>query len=163
MKERKVVFKMYVQNQPMLIPPSYEDLVPLNHPVRVVNEVIERIDIGALEASYKGGGTSSYHPRMLLKVLVYAYLRDTYSSRKIEQALKENVHFMWLAGGAKPDRGYDQRLSWEASAGAFEEDIQSGGGAARRTGRAQFARVDAGRARRSRPMRTGTRLCGAKR
>lgn len=94
---------MYVQNQPMLIPPSYEDLVPLNHPVRVVNEVIERIDIGALERSYKGGGTSSYHPRMLLKVLVYAYLRDTYSSRKIEQALKENVHFMWLAGGAKPD------------------------------------------------------------
>ncbi len=94
---------MYVQNQPMLIPPSYEDLVPLNHPVRVVNEVIERIDIGALEASYKGGGTSSYHPRMLLKVLVYAYLRDTYSSRKIEQALKENVHFMWLSGGAKPE------------------------------------------------------------
>ena len=103
MKEKKVVFKRYVQNQPMLIPPSYEDLVAENHPVRVVNEVIERIDIGALERSYKGGGTSSYHPRMLLKVLVYAYLRNIYSSRKIEQACGENVHFMWLAGGAKPD------------------------------------------------------------
>ena len=58
MKKRKVVFKRYEQNQPMLLPPSYEDLVPMNHPVRVVNEVIERIDIGALEASYKGGGTT---------------------------------------------------------------------------------------------------------
>ncbi len=88
----------------MLLPPSYEDLVPGNHPVRVVHEVIERIDIGALEASYKGGGTSSYHPRLLfLKVLVYAYLRNIYSSRKIEQACGENVHFMWLSGGARPD------------------------------------------------------------
>jgi len=103
MKEKKVVFKRYVQNQPMLLPPSYEELVAENHPVRVVNEVIERIDIVALERSYKGGGTSSYHPRMLLKVLVYAYLRNIYSSRKIEQACSENVHFMWLAGGAKPD------------------------------------------------------------
>jgi transposase len=103
MKKRKVVFKRYEQNQPMLLPPSYDELVPENHPVRIVNEVIERIDIGGLEGSYKGGGTSSYHPRMLLKVVVYAYLRNIYSSRKMEQALAENVHFMWLAGGAKPD------------------------------------------------------------
>jgi transposase len=102
-KSGKVVFKMYEQNQPMLLPPSYEELVPENHPVRVVNEVVERIDVSALERSYKGGGTSSYHPRMLLKVVVYAYLRNIYSSRKMEQALNENVHFIWLAGGAKPD------------------------------------------------------------
>lgn len=100
---KKVVFKRYDQDQPMLLPPSYEELVPLNHPVRVVNEVIERIDIRELERTYKGGGTSSYHPRLLLKVLVYAYLRNMYSSRKIEEACRENVHFMWLAGGAKPD------------------------------------------------------------
>jgi len=103
MKKRKVVFKRYDQKQPMLLPPSYEDLVPANHPVRVVNEVIDRIDISGLEASYKGGGTSSYHPRMLLKVVLYAYLRNMFSSRKIEQACMENVHFMWLSGGAKPD------------------------------------------------------------
>lgn len=100
---KKVVFKRYEQNQPMLLPLSYEELVPENHPVRVVNEVLERIDIRELMATYKGGGASSYHPRMLLKVVVYAYLRNMYSSRKIEEALKENVHFMWLAGGAKPD------------------------------------------------------------
>jgi transposase len=103
MKRKKVVFKHYDQNQPMLLPPSFDDLVPENHPVRVVNEVIERIDISSLEDSYKGGGASSYHPRMLLKVLVYAYLRNIYSSRKIEQALAESVHFMWLSGNARPD------------------------------------------------------------
>lgn len=102
-KKGKPVFKRYDQNQLMLLPPSYDDLVPRNHPVRVVNEVMERIEIGELERTYKGGGTSSYHPRMLLKVVVYAYLRNMYSSRKIEEALKENVHFMWLSGGARPD------------------------------------------------------------
>lgn len=101
--KRKVVFKRYDQRQASLLPPSYEELVPERHPVRVVDEIIERIDIKALESGYKGGGTSSYHPRMLLKVIVYAYLRNIYSSRKIEQALTENVHFMWLSGAVKPD------------------------------------------------------------
>ena len=100
---REPVFKVYEQRQGMLLPPSYEELVPLHHPVRVVDEVIERIDVSALERTYKGGGTSSYRPRMLLKVLVYAYLKNVYSSRKIEELLNENVHFMWLSGGAKPD------------------------------------------------------------
>ena len=53
--------------------------------------------------STKGGGTSSYHPKMLLKVLVYAYSQKIYSSRKIAKALRENIHFMWLSGGNQPD------------------------------------------------------------
>ncbi|MCX2839753.1 transposase, partial [Salinimicrobium sp. MT39] len=100
---RKVVFKTYHQNQLSLIPPSYDDLVPKNHPVRIVNTIVDHLDISTLEKSYKGGGTSSYHPRMLLKVVIYSYLRNIYSSRKIEQALQENVHFMWLSGQSKPD------------------------------------------------------------
>ena len=100
---KKVVFKTYHQDQLSLLPPSYDDLVPMNHPVRVVNTIIDHLDITALEQSYKGGGTSSYHPRMLLKVIIYAYLRNLYSSRKIEQALSENIHFMWLSGQNKPD------------------------------------------------------------
>lgn len=65
--------------------------------------IIDHVDISALEKTYKGGGTSSYHPRMLLKVIIYGYLRNLYSSRKIEQALYENIHFMWLSGQSKPD------------------------------------------------------------
>lgn len=101
--KKQVVFKTYNQDQLSLLPPSYDDLVATNHPVRVVNTIIDNVDISSLEKSYKGGGTSSYHPRMLLKVIVYAYLRNLYSSRKIEQALQENIHFMWLSGQSKPD------------------------------------------------------------
>ncbi len=91
---KTVVFKTCSQDQLRLLPPSYDDLVLKNHPVRIVNMIIDSVDICKLEERYKGGGTSSYHQRMLLKVLIYAYLRNFYSSRKIEQALSENVHFI---------------------------------------------------------------------
>ena len=97
------MFKQYDPDQALLLPPSLEELIGKTHSVRVVSEVIDRIDIEPLMETYKGGGTSSYHPRMLLKVLVYAYLNNTYSSRRIEAAVKENIHFMWLAGMKRPD------------------------------------------------------------
>ncbi len=99
----KIVWKTNHQSQLSLLPPSYDDFVADNHPVRIVNTIIDRIDINSIERTYKGGGTSSYHPRDLLKILIYAYLRNLYSSRKIEQALGENVHFMWLSGCIRPD------------------------------------------------------------
>lgn len=99
----KPIFKTYQQNQVYLFPPNLEDLIAANHPVRVVSEVIDRIDIDIIIKKYKGGGTSSYHPRMLLKVLVYGYLNNIYSSRRMEASVKENIHFMWLAGMTQPD------------------------------------------------------------
>jgi len=99
----KVVFKDYTPNQLMALPPSLEELIDENHPVRLVNQVIEKIDIDPLLKKFKGGGTSSYHPRMLLKVLVYGYLSNIYSSRRLEASLKENIHFMWLSAMSKPD------------------------------------------------------------
>lgn len=99
----KPVFKAYPQNQTYLFPPNLDDLIDANHPVRIVSEVIDNIDIDILIKKYKGGGTSSYHPRMLLKVLVYSYLNNIYSSRKMESAVKENIYFMWLSGMMKPD------------------------------------------------------------
>ena len=103
MPTRKVVFKDYDQGQAMLLPPSLDDLIGKTHAVRVVNSVIDKIDLAPLEKTFKGGGTSSYHPRMLLKVLVFAYLSNIFSSRKIEAAIKENIHFMWLSGMKRPD------------------------------------------------------------
>src|SRR3990172_10121881 len=102
-KPAKPTFKPYIQAQPSLIPPSWDELIPANHQVRVVNRAVERIDIEPLLKKYKGGGTSSYHPRMMLKVLVYAYTQRIYSSRQIAKGLRENVNFMWLAGGNRPD------------------------------------------------------------
>lgn len=94
----------------MMLPPSLEELIEKNHPVRIVNQVIDCIDIDPLLKKFKGGGTSSYHPRMLLKVLVYGYLSNTYSSRRLEAGLKENIHFMWLAGMNKPDHNTINRF-----------------------------------------------------
>jgi transposase len=102
-KRAAPTFKPYVMNQPSLIPPSWEELIPADHPVRVVNRAIEQVNLEALLGQYKGGGTSSYHPRMMLKVLVYAYTQRVYSSRQIAKALRENVNFIWLSGGNRPD------------------------------------------------------------
>ena len=97
----------------MMLPPSLEELIMENHPVRIVNQVIDRINIDPLLKKFKGGGTSSYHPRMLLKVLVYGYLNNSYSSRRMEAALKENIHFMWLSGMNKPDHNTINRFRSE--------------------------------------------------
>jgi transposase len=113
MKKQNVHFKNYSQGQLMMLPPSLEELIDKDHPVRVVSRVIDGIDLDPLLAKYKGGGTSSFHPRMMLKVVVYSYLCNVYSSRKMEAALKENIHFMWLSGMSKPDHNTLNRFRGE--------------------------------------------------
>lgn len=66
--KNKVVFKSYTPNQLRMLPPSLEELIEKNHPVRIVNQVINKIDVDPLLKKFRGGGTSSYHPRMHLKV-----------------------------------------------------------------------------------------------
>jgi transposase len=102
-KDSSPVFKGYNQDQMMLLPPSLDELIPEGHMVRVVNDTIDKLNIEPLHETYKGGGTSAYHPLMLLKVLVYAYITKLYSVRQIAKALRENVYFMWLSGRNTPD------------------------------------------------------------
>ena len=97
------VFKEYTMGQIVLLPVNLEEEIESNHLVRVVNAAIEKMDLGVVYEQYKGGGTSSYHPKMLLKVLIYAYTQQIYSSRKIAKALRENIYFMWLSGNSHPD------------------------------------------------------------
>src|SRR5438552_7358236 len=85
----QATFKTYSRQQIPLLPATYEDKIAANHPVRVVDAVIEKIDLRKLYSTYKGGGTSSYNPKMLLKAVIYAYIINTYSSRKIEEAIKD--------------------------------------------------------------------------
>jgi transposase len=117
----KVVFKDYNFNQNLLLPPSLEEMIPENHPVRVVNYVIDNLDLEPLLKRYKGGGTSSYHPRLMLKVLIYGYLSNHYSSRKIEQALQQNIHFMWLSGMSYPDHNTINRFRSERLKNVLKE------------------------------------------
>src|SRR5690606_28424540 len=83
---------------PSLFPEDIFAKIPSNHPVRLVNQVVDDLNLDHIIKLYKGGGTTSYHPRMLIKVLFYAYLSNIYSCRKIEKALGENIYFMWLTG-----------------------------------------------------------------
>ena len=98
-----IQFKALPSNSPSLFPENILDRIPLNHPVRLVNQVVDQLDLEPIIRQYKGGGTTSFHPRMLIKVLFYAYLSNIYSCRKIEQALHENIHFIWRSGGSTPD------------------------------------------------------------
>jgi transposase len=99
----KVVFKKDKHNQLMLLPPDIGSFIPDNHIVRTVDKVINDLKLSPLFDTYKGGGTSSYSPRMLLKVMTYGYIEKIYTSRTIAKALKENIYFMWLSGMSTPD------------------------------------------------------------
>ncbi|RME58688.1 IS1182 family transposase [Candidatus Parcubacteria bacterium] len=102
-RHSQVTFKPYQQDQMLLLPPSLEELVAPNHLARVISRAIDQMNLQPLLQSYKGGGTSSYHPRMMLKVLIYAYTQKRFTSRQIAKALREDVVFMWLSGNNRPD------------------------------------------------------------
>ncbi|MHB8857277.1 MAG: transposase [Bellilinea sp.] len=102
-KSNVAVFKEYTMGQIVLLPMDLEEEIEPNHLVRVVHAAVEKMDLSQVYAQYAGGGTSSYHPKMLLKVLIYAYTQQIYSSRKIAKALRENIYFMWLSGNSHPD------------------------------------------------------------
>ncbi len=99
----KIVFKNQSGNCPELFPVNIFDKIPENHPVRLIDTVVNSLDISDILKKYKGGGTSAYHPRMMIKVLFYGYLSNVYSCRKIAKALNENIHFMFISGNSTPD------------------------------------------------------------
>ncbi|MEX0685177.1 MAG: IS1182 family transposase [Balneolales bacterium] len=102
-QSEKVIFKPYDPNQATFLPPSLDELIPEDHQVRFINAIIDRINIDEILGSYKGGGTSSYHPRLMLKILIYGYVQRIYSCRELAKASREHIHFMWLSGGQAPD------------------------------------------------------------
>ncbi|MCP1638568.1 transposase [Streptococcus gallinaceus] len=81
---------------------NISELIEKNHISRLINEVVEGIDDKKIKESYSGGG-SSYHPKMMLKVIIYAYTEKITSGRKIAKLCKENIPVMWLAGRQRPD------------------------------------------------------------
>lgn len=106
----KAVFKEYRQGQISLFPARLDDKIPEDAPVRLVNQVVDNLDITSLIDSYDGGGCSSYHPRMMLKIVLFAYLSNVYSCRKIEERLRDSISFMWLSGDQVPDHNTINRF-----------------------------------------------------
>jgi len=121
MKTNRPRFKPYHQNQLILLPPSLEDLIPQDHPVRVINQVIDQVNLDSVMKTYKSIGSSSYHPRLLLKILVYSYLNNIYSSRKMEAAVRENIYFMWLSSMEQPDHNTINRFRCDRLKGSIKK------------------------------------------
>jgi transposase len=88
---------------PTLFPASLDEKIPVDAPVRLINQIVDNLDISKIIETYKGGGTSSYHPLMMLKLVLYSYLNNVYSCRRIEKQNLENIHYMWLSGLQEPD------------------------------------------------------------
>jgi len=96
-------FKEYHQSQIMLMPPSLEEKVAKDHLGRYISQVVDELDTTEIERRYSELGCPAYHPKMLIKLLVYGYSMGIRSSRRIQRATQEDVVFMWLAGMQEPD------------------------------------------------------------
>ena len=99
----KVQFKSYTPNQLVLFPQRIDEDITENDPVRIVNSIVDNLDLTGFRKLYKEQGCNAYHPRMMLKVILYAYMNNVYSCRRIETLLHRDIHYIWLSGHAKPD------------------------------------------------------------
>lgn len=96
-------FQEYSPEQAALLPLHVRDVLNERHLVFLISAVVERQDLREWEAAYSEEGQRPYHPALLLKVLLYAFALGVRGSRKIEQRVKEDLGFRYLAGGAEPD------------------------------------------------------------
>lgn len=96
-------FYEYNPEQAYLLPPSVKDVLGENHLCFFVHRAVERLDLREFEAVYSEEGQRAYHPAMQLKVWLYAYALGMTSSRRLEERIREDLAFRFLAGGAQPD------------------------------------------------------------
>ncbi len=99
----KTHFRPYIPNQTLLFPGRIDEDIAENDPVRVVSTLLDHLDLSGIKKLYKESGRSPYHPRMMLKVIIYAYMNNVYSCRKIGKLLLRDIHYIWLSGYQKPD------------------------------------------------------------
>ena len=96
-------FRLIDRETGFLFPPSIDDWLPEKHLARFVVEVIDGLDLSAMIRSYRGSGSASYHPALLLGLLVYGYATGVFSSRKLERATYDSVAFRFITGNEHPD------------------------------------------------------------
>ncbi|MGB9590430.1 MAG: IS1182 family transposase [Candidatus Hydrothermia bacterium] len=96
-------FKPYIQNQPMLLPPDIREFIDPRAQMWLVDEYVERMDIGKIAERYSYLGQKAYDPRLMLKLLFYGYMNGITSSRQIARAAISHVKFIYLSGFQRPD------------------------------------------------------------
>jgi transposase len=96
-------FQPIQRDTDFLFPPSINDWLPEQHLARFVVEIVEQLDLKAMERAYRGSGSAPFHPALLLSILVYGYATGVFSSRKLEHATYDSVAFRYVAADAHPD------------------------------------------------------------
>jgi len=96
-------FRPINRDTDFLLPPSVDEWLPERHLARFVVEVVDQLDLSAMVKAYRGSGSASYHPSMLLGLLIYGYATKVFSSRAIERATYDSVAFRYMAGNQHPD------------------------------------------------------------
>ena len=96
-------FRPYEPDQAWLLPPSVKDVLGVDHLCFFVHRVVERLDLSKFEEAYAEEGPPPYAPALMVKVWLYAYALQVTSTRRLEQRVKEDLGFRYLAGGATPD------------------------------------------------------------
>ena len=98
-------FRVYDQDQVLLLPPSLDDWLPADHTARFISEIVDdSLDLGSIYSSYTNAtGAPPFDPRMMLKLLLYAYSTGVTSSREVERRCHVDVAFRWLSANTAPD------------------------------------------------------------
>ncbi|MGA8261241.1 MAG: IS1182 family transposase [Arenicellales bacterium] len=96
-------FRPIKRHTDFLLPPSVDEWLPERHLARFVVEVVDELDLSAMVKAYRGSGSASYHPALLLGLLIYGYATKVFSSRAIERATYDSVAFRFIAGNEHPD------------------------------------------------------------
>ncbi len=92
-----------MSKQTILFPSRIDEDIASDAPVRIIDRVLDRLDLTRIIELYHSKGRNAFDPRMMLKVVIYAYMNNVYSCRRIEERLCRDIHFIWLSGYQKPD------------------------------------------------------------
>ena len=111
------MFKPYCQQEQLLFPPNLGDFIPQDCPVRLVNSVVEQLDLSQVFATYSMSdeGCPAYYPRMLMKLVLFGYLNNIFSCRNLEESARRDVHMVWLSSYQFPDHSTISRFKKRCS------------------------------------------------
>jgi transposase len=122
-------YRAYEPGQDLLLPPRLREWLPENHLAYFVSDLVDLLDLSGIHAVYEKDlrGQPPYHPRMMTKLLVYAYCVGVFSARRIQQRLQEDVAFRMLAAGNEPDfrtLSDFRKIHLQALEGFFEQVLR---------------------------------------
>ena len=151
-------FRAFDRQTSFLLPPSVDDWLPEKHLARFVVEVIDGLDVSAMCRAYRGSGSASYHPRLLLAVLVYGYATGVFSSRKLERATLR-LRGLPLHRGERSSRSRHHCCVPAAFSEGDRGAVCAGSAAGARDGHAEAGHGGGWTARRSTPTPASTARC----